>query len=274
MVISYTDTDIKLNIRDFGLIAEILIGCTRFVTSYGNEKQWHDKITKIYDNFRKKQLAQTSIINDLKNKNDDLMYTPKSLELKMSREVESIRHNDASLSLKQFVKFGILSPQTTRKEKSAGRPGRPKNDDNDVDNVILPGPKSVYVKKEDKEIHDLITNPIVRTLLFGKLDKQIKAYLKFEFYKQLAVLKYGSFDQFLRVEKTKGPLTENHIEALKQDFQTLNKLMRSKSDQELLSHASKKVKEFQEENDDWLRCPAYTEFFKLGYLTFLFPLCD
>ena len=199
------------------------------------------------------------------------MYTPKGLESKMSREVENIHHYDASMSLIQFVKFGILSPQNPDMEKSAGRPGRPKN--NDENKVILPGPKSVYVKKEDKEIEDLITNPIVRTLLYGSLDKQIKAYLKFEIYKQLAVLKYLNFNQFLRVEKTNGPLTENYIEALKQDFQTLNKLMQSKNDQELLLHASNKVKEFQEEND-WLRCPAYTEFFKLGYLTFVFPLCD
>ena len=47
--------------------------------------------------------------------------------------------------------------------------------------------------------------------------------------------------------------------------------MQSKTDRELLIHASKRVKEFQEKND-WTTSIDYTKFFKKGYLASAFPL--
>lgn len=84
-------------------------------------------------------------------------------------------------------------------------------------------------------------------------------------------MKYGNIEKFIKIEKSKSVLTQKQIEDMRHDFQIINKLMQSKTDKELLIHASKKVEEFQEKND-WTTSIAYTKFFKTGYLASAIPL--
>lgn len=248
--------------RDIPIITRIVIGCTKYVYRYfGPEDRWYNKVMKLIKPSNR-ELVQTMVIRKSKRGHDsDLKFIPKEVQMKFSETVNEIDQPTVSRALSQLTRVKYLEKVMDVHQG----PGKPKT----YDNGKIPGIKSLYTEVYGQKLTDYVTRLSTRFIIYHQLRESdvIEEFLKFHYFKDYMVIKFSTIHSLLEVEKAKGQLTEESLAKLNEEYKGQQRLLKSKTKNEIMIYASKSAK-FHLTTSDWRTDELYTEFFKEGFRTY------